>query len=127
MEHAVLRPYVTGGPGRAFLRCWNETVSGTIVLHAEGEVDMATAPALEEAIRAAYQAAPRVIVDLSGLRHLDGSGIHVLEETSRANPTRFAVVGATRDIHRLFRILGLADSLPVVASLDAAHECFGRY
>lgn len=118
---------MTGGAGRAFLRCWTETISGAIVLHAEGEVDMATAPALEEAIRAAYQAAPRAVVDLGGLRHLDASGIHVLEETSRANPARFAVMGTTRDIHRLFEILGLADSLPVVPSLDAAHEYFGRY
>jgi len=127
MDHVFQQLRVTGGAGRAFLRCWTEAVSGTIVLHAEGEVDMATAPGLEEAIRAAYQAGPRVIVDLGGLRHLDGSGIHVLEETSRANPTRFAIMGAPRDIHRLFKILGLADSLPVVPSLDAAHEYFGRY
>jgi anti-sigma B factor antagonist len=95
------------------------------VLHAEGEVDMTTAPMLGDAIGAAYRAGPRVIVDLGGLRHLDGSGIHALEDASRAHPSRFVVVGSTPDIRRLFDILGLTSALPVVPSLDAARQYFG--
>lgn len=125
MKQSVQRPHVAGGPGRAFLRCWTEAVSGTIVLHAEGEVDMTTAPMLGDAIGAAYRVGPRVIVDLGGLRHLDGSGIHALEDASRAHPARFVVVGSTPDVRRLFDILGLTNTLPVVPSLDTAREYFG--
>ncbi len=86
---------------------------------------MTTAPMLGDAIGAAYRAGPRVIVDLGGLRHLDGSGIHALEDASRAHPTRFVVVGSKPDMRRLFDILGLINALPVVPSLDAAREYFG--
>ena len=113
------------GGAQTLLRCWTEAAEGTIVLHAEGEVDLMTAPMLGDAIEASYRAAPRVVVDLGSLRYLDGSGVRVLENASRAHRARFVVVGSTREIHRVFEVLGLTSVLPVVHSLEAAREYFG--
>ena len=50
------------------------------VVAANGEIDLATAPALEDAITAAVQAPGRlpVVVDLAGVRFCDSSGIRAL-------------------------------------------------
>jgi anti-sigma B factor antagonist len=111
--------------GQTLLRCWTEAAAGTIVLHAEGEVDIMTAPMLGDAIEASYRVGPRVIVDLGRLRYLDGSGVRVLENAAQAHRTRFVVVGSSREIQRVFEVLGLIAALPVVPSLDAAREYFG--
>jgi anti-sigma B factor antagonist len=122
MEYAAISSLDIGGTGRTLLRCWTETAPGAVVLHAEGEVDVTTAAALREAIAAAVRTGPPVIVDLGGLRYLDGSGIRVLEKAARLHPARFVVVGSKPEIHRLFDILGLTGALPVVRSLEAARE-----
>ncbi len=121
----VRRDRIEGAGDRAFLRCWTEASSGTMVLHAEGEADIQTSPMLGDAIAASYRAGPRVIVDLGGLRYLDGSGVRVMEEAAREHPVRFVVVASTRAIYRVFEILELTQVLPVVHSLEAAREYFG--
>lgn len=121
----IPREALSGGADRALLRCWTEAQSGTIVLHAEGEVDLVTAPMLGDAIAASYRAGPRVIVDLDGLRYLDGAGVRVLEDASRERAGRFVVVASHREIHRVFEVLDLTKVLPVVPSLAAAREYFG--
>jgi anti-sigma B factor antagonist len=119
----VRRPRVSGG-ARPILRCWTEASAEELVLHAEGEVDISTAPILSDAITEAYRAASRVIVDLSGLRYLDGSGIRVLEAAARRHPARFVIAGLHREIRRLFEVLGVGEAVPVVASVGAARDYF---
>jgi anti-anti-sigma factor len=114
------RPPMAGGAGRVFFHCWMELVPEGRVLHAEGEVDVATAPLLASAIAAAFREGRRVIADLSRLRYLDGAGIHVLEHAAGADGLRLVVAGSRPEIHRLFDILGLTNMLPVVATVDAA-------
>jgi len=118
----IPRPPISGGAAGPLLRCRIESASDAAVLHAEGEVDMSTAPKLEGAIAAAFRAASRVIVNLSRAQYLDGSGVRVLEAAARRHPRRFVVVASNRDIHRLFEILDLANALPVVSSVTAARE-----
>lgn len=113
---------ISGGAGRPLLRCWTESEREAVVLHAEGEVDLSTAPMLGEAIAKAYCGKPGVIVDINGLTYLDGSGIRILEAAARAHPARFVVVGSKRELHRLFEILGVVNALPVVSSIAAARE-----
>jgi anti-sigma B factor antagonist len=90
------------------------------VLHVEGDVDLATAPLLKKAIAHLYRTNRRVVVDLSRVDYLDGSGIRGLEYYARTETSRFVVVGSKPEIHRLFNILQLTDVLPVVVSLNAA-------
>ena len=117
----IVRPMLRGGGSpRTFLHCWTEVVPEGAVLRAEGEVDIATAPLFANAIAAAFRKDARVIVDLSRLQYIDGSGVHVLESAARTNGGRFVVVGSRPSVRRVFQILGLATTLPVVDTLDAA-------
>ena len=116
----VRQPSIIGGTGRTFIRCWEEAAPEATVLHVEGEVDVATAPILAQAIAAAFRRARRLIVHLGRVRYLDGSAIRVLEDASRADGTRMVVIGSAPHVHRLFDILELNDVLPVVPDLNAA-------
>jgi anti-anti-sigma factor len=120
------RARMAGGATGAVLRCWTEQVPEAAVLHTEGEVDLATALELDHAITAALAHNERIIVDLSRLDYLDGSGIRVLENAARTKHGRFIVVGSKPTIHRLFDILKLTDVLPVVGSLDEARQYLRR-
>jgi anti-sigma B factor antagonist len=92
----------------------------TLVLHFEGEVDLATAPLFANAIEEAFRAGPPIIVDLRGVSYMDGSGIAVLQRAARSTRTRFVVLGSTPPIHRLLNILGLTRGFPAVSSFRAA-------
>lgn len=56
---------------------------GCALVTAIGEVDMATAPALREALREGLVHSPRVVVDLRDVRFLDSTGLHVLVTACR--------------------------------------------
>lgn len=51
---------------------------GSVVVEVEGEVDVATTPALSDALRAAVDIAPSVHVDLGACDHLDCGGLAAL-------------------------------------------------
>jgi anti-sigma B factor antagonist len=55
-----------------------------VVVAVSGELDIASAPALERALRAAEQGGEgRVVIDLSGLEFMDSTGLHVLLAAAR--------------------------------------------
>jgi anti-sigma B factor antagonist len=51
---------------------------GCALVTASGEVDVATAPALHEAIREGLIQSPRIVVDMKDVRFLDSTGLQVL-------------------------------------------------
>ncbi|HVL95655.1 MAG TPA: STAS domain-containing protein [Solirubrobacteraceae bacterium] len=53
--------------------------AGAVVVAVLGEIDMATAPALESALADALVRASAVTVDLDACDFMDSSGLHVLE------------------------------------------------
>jgi anti-anti-sigma factor len=61
----------------------SETAGDDVVLHVAGDLDMATVPELRAAVEDAA-AAPRVVVDLSGLTFCDSTGLALLLETRKA-------------------------------------------
>jgi anti-sigma B factor antagonist len=111
---------MTGAARGPVLRCWTEEVPEAVVLHMEGDVDLTTANALADAIAGASDQHRPVIVDMSRLDYLDGSGIRVLEHAAELYQGRFVVVGSKPAVHRLFDILELTNMLPVFPSMEAA-------
>lgn len=95
---------------------------GDAIVVASGEVDLGTTSVLANAIADGFASGSRVIVDLSGLRHLDASGIRVLLGTARAHGSRLVVVVSNPAIRRLFDILDLKGVVPIAPSLPAARE-----
>ena len=93
-----------------------------VIVLASGEVDLETTPTLANAIAEGFARGFRVIVDLSGLRHLDASGIRVLLQAANAYGSRFVIVISEPAVRRLFDILDLNNVVTVVPSLPAARD-----
>jgi anti-anti-sigma factor len=98
--------------------------SGALVVEAEGEIDMATAPQLGDALGAVSDRATRVVVDLSAVSFLDSSGLNALVHAQRELAGRevsFRVVSPKDQVvRRVLEITQLTEELGVVESLDAA-------
>jgi anti-sigma B factor antagonist len=98
-----------------------EHVPGVRVL---GEVDMATAPALQGALEAAVAASVGVFVlDLSETEFLDSSGIAVLLRTRALlgrTDRAFVVVCPEGAVRRVLEACGLADVFTMFATPEEA-------
>jgi anti-sigma B factor antagonist len=101
-----------------------EATSGAwAIVAAHGEVDVATAPALREAINAASEPGARVILDLSGVSFMDSTG---LTELIRAHKRLAAAGGELRTvvvgdrIRRLFEITKLDQIFATFPTVAAA-------
>ena len=98
----------------------------TLVVEVVGEVDMATAPELAQAIDAEVlnESVRRVVVDLTDVTFLDSSALNALVHGQRELTERkivFRVVSpADQNVRRIFEIAQLAVPLGVVDSLDDA-------
>lgn len=66
----------------------------------KGRIGSVTAPVFEEALTAAFAAAPRVIVDLTDVDYISGAGIRALQQTAAANGGRTILCG----VHDAVRI-----------------------
>ncbi len=91
----------------------------TVRLALRGELDLATAPLLDEALRAAGEAARTVVLDLRGLSFLDSTGLRtVLQADARARSDGhdLLVVRGPHAVHRVFALAGVDG---VVTLVDA--------
>jgi anti-sigma B factor antagonist len=93
-----------GGPDAAWVRV-------------TGELDLATAPVLAQALSQAEERAQRVVLDLRELTFMDSSGVHVIVEASlRANASGRGLVlvrGPARVDH-VFELTQTSDSLEIL-------------
>jgi anti-sigma B factor antagonist len=81
-----------------------------VVFTLGGELDLATAPALQEQVDRAVRGRRAVVIDLSGLRFIDSSGLHVLlqvERQLRASGGQLVLVHGPRAVRRVFEVAGL--------------------
>jgi anti-sigma B factor antagonist len=91
-----------------------------VVLVVEGEIDIATAPLLEQRLTEAEAGdAPQLIVDLDRVSFMDSTGLQVLvaHTLSETNGRRIRLTAGSPQVQRLFTVSGMADHLPFV-SLD---------
>jgi anti-sigma B factor antagonist len=101
-----------------------------IVLEVSGEIDLATAPALEHELLRAERSHDLVAIDLSKTSYLDSTGLHLIMAADlrlREHGGRLLVVQGPPQVSRVFELTGLIDHLDVVhgeAELErlAAHE-----
>jgi anti-sigma B factor antagonist len=93
------------------------------VVAPRGELDLFTAEAVEEALRARDDSCEVVVLDLRAVTFLDTSGmrlvVEAVHELERAG-VRFAVLRGGPEVQRLFVLARLDDRLPFFDDLDAA-------
>jgi anti-anti-sigma factor len=95
----------------------------TVVLSCSGDIDMATAPLLEEALASAQTNQPSaVIVDLSAVDFLASIGMGLLITTQKRLPPGmgFAVVADGPGTSRPLTLIGAADQINMHPTLEAA-------
>lgn len=90
--------------------------SGIALITARGELDLAGAPHLDDAIEAASRerGVEGIVVDLSGLEFMDSSGLRTIVQADRrvrARGLRFALVRGGEPVHRVFEITRMTDRL----------------
>jgi anti-sigma B factor antagonist len=100
------------------------------VVSVRGEVDLATAPALERTLLGVTEdRTGEVIVDLGGCRFLDSRGLGVLVAARRRlerSNRRLALVLANPTVLRIFQITGFDELFEIYPSLGAAVDRDGN-
>jgi anti-sigma B factor antagonist len=96
----------------------------TRIIAAEGEIDLSSVWKLRHGIQRAIRGgASRLIVDLSAVDFLDGSGLRCLIDGDRAMRERggqFAIVSDNPHLKRLFTLTDVVRHLTVAPTLSAA-------
>ncbi|MBV9090590.1 MAG: STAS domain-containing protein [Mycobacteriaceae bacterium] len=98
-------------------------VDRTAVVSASGDVDMLSAPALEESIRTALRKDPAaLVVDFSAVEFLASAGMGVLVAVhDEITPNvSFCVVADGPATSRPLKLVGIADIVRVYPTLDEA-------
>lgn len=122
------RPASSNGPRRfarqGFVAATEQLENGTPVVRVMGEVDLATAPALEAALLGVRDdRTDAVIVDLTGCTFLDSTGLRTLvatrERFERSN-RRLGLALSTPGVLRVLQITGLDKRFEIYPSPAAA-------
>ncbi|MCV7011545.1 STAS domain-containing protein [Mycolicibacterium madagascariense] len=103
---------------------WVEQI---VVVAASGVVDMITAPRLEDAIMAALGKSPAgLVVDLTDVEFLASAGMGVLVAAHDAAPEGIGIhiVAEGPATSRPLKLVGIADIVPLHATLDEALGSF---
>ncbi|BBX75826.1 STAS domain-containing protein [Mycobacterium shinjukuense] len=96
---------------------------GIAVLSIGGDIDLVTAPALEQAIEAAIADNPTaLVIDLSGVDFLGSVGLKILAATYEklGNSAQFGVVAHGPATRRPIHLTGLDRTFPLYPTLDDA-------
>lgn len=93
-----------------------------VVLTLAGELDMASADRLQQAIDdEGLRAETSVVLDLQQLQFIDSTGLRVMLralERCRARGQDFAITPGSPQVQRLLSITGVATHLPTISSPD---------
>ncbi|WP_231122516.1 STAS domain-containing protein [Mycobacterium colombiense] len=100
-----------------------EDHDGVSVVSVSGEIDLVTAPALEQAISAVVADSPTaLIIDLSAVEFLGSVGLKILAATYErlSRETGFGVVARGPATRRPIHLTGLDKTFPLYPTLDDA-------
>jgi anti-sigma B factor antagonist len=99
-------------------------VGDAAVVTVGGEIDMATAPQLSQALELLDKRHTRVVIDLTDVSFLDSSALNAFVRCQRqlqAEGTELRLVTpASQALRRIFEITQLAEPLNLVGSLEEA-------
>ncbi|OBK31097.1 anti-anti-sigma factor [Mycobacterium asiaticum] len=96
---------------------------GVVVLSIGGEIDLVTAPALEEAIAGVVVDNPRaLVIDLSAVEFLGSVGLKILAATYEklGDSAEFGVVARGPATRRPIHLTGLDKTFPLYPTLEDA-------
>lgn len=95
---------------------WTDGGVGAAWVHVVGELDSASAPQLERALRGSQARAPLVVLDLRELAFMDSSGVHVIVDASiraREADRRLVVLRGPPNVDRVFALTGTSEVVEI--------------
>jgi len=107
----------------------DEELGGIRVIAVSGELDLHTAPRLEEPLEDAFASGDQaLLIDLSGCEFIDSTGIALIvrawqrlsDGDGNGDGNRFALCCLGDQVRRLLEVSGLDSSLPTHDSRDEA-------
>lgn len=114
------------------LRARSDVAGESLVIEADGEVDVVTAHTLEKQLSAALRQAPQprnIVLDLSGVRFLGTVGLSLmkwLEERCRQREVPLWLIAGTRAVTRPLELTRLSTRFNMITARGAeeqtAHE-----
>jgi anti-anti-sigma factor len=90
------------------------------VVSLEGELDCQSAPELAEALSRAADHDRRIVVDLTRLKFIDSSGLHVLMTGTGVDDGRRVVVCPPGNVGRVLAIVRAESALAIYERLEEA-------
>ena len=103
-----------------------QTNGRAVTLTMSGELDLVSAPVLEEALGQLTEPdVELIIVDLRGLAFMDSTGLHLLIQAQKHAHDcgrSFALVRGGDQIQRLLDVTGVGDALTIVSSPEELLE-----
>jgi anti-anti-sigma factor len=121
------QPLRSGGEVRNDLsiRVTQEGDRATLAL--AGELELATAPMVGQAVVEMLRTGPReLVLDLAELAFMDLSGLRAVlltQSLCESSKCDFLLVNGTPQVQKLFDITGLTRTLPFIAEPRVAAEC----
>jgi anti-anti-sigma factor len=96
-----------------------------VVLALDGELDMASAPLLQQAVDDPELAGkPLVVLDLQRLEFIDSTGLRIILAARKLCGERdqeLAVTQGSQQVERLLSVTGMSEHLRTVPSTDELH------
>ncbi len=105
--------------------CLAEVTSEATLLHTNGELDLSNIGRLRSAVIDAFAQGRPVIVDLAGMKYIDGSGFRAFEDLHRTNELQQRVLVLARPspfMMKLMKLIQLDRTIPVFDSISSARE-----
>jgi anti-anti-sigma factor len=94
--------------------------AGRAIVALDGELDMASAELLQQAVdREDLLGETMIVLDLQQLRFIDSTGLRAILaalERCRARGQEFAITRGSQQVQRLLSVTGVAEHLPTVAT-----------
>lgn len=106
----------------------DEELDGVRVIAISGELDLSTAPRLEEPLEKTVAADSALLIDLTACEFIDSTGIALIVRTwqrlsgegENGHGQRFGLCGLGDQVKRLLEVSGLEASLPTHGSREEA-------
>jgi anti-sigma B factor antagonist/stage II sporulation protein AA (anti-sigma F factor antagonist) len=110
-------PAVTIEMGRLGIRSTRQEDEQVVTLR--GELDMSSVEALDDELRRIEPdpTVRRIIVDLSGLKFMDSTGLRAvlrIDARSRSDGNRVVLLRGPETVQRVFQLTGTEDRLPFI-------------
>jgi anti-anti-sigma factor len=95
------------------------------VIHVSGEIDLANAFRLEDALKRGLKSGRGIVVDLREARYIDSAGLKLLfayQNHALEHGHHIVATEATPNIRKIFEIVQFTAVIPMVASIREAVE-----